>query len=60
MMEKAIYVENELQEVPIEYQDMWEYMEKASKLDKRTILARKAGKLAWGDGGWPKTAARFP
>lgn len=30
MMEHAIYAEEEFQELPLEYQDMWEVLEKDS------------------------------
>lgn len=44
MMEKAIYVEEELQEVSIEYQDMWNYMDEVSKTERKALMARRAGK----------------
>lgn len=46
MMERAIYAKKELHEILIEYQDMWDYMEKASELEKRVIMARKAAILS--------------
>lgn len=51
MMVRVIYAEDELQEVPIEYQDMWEYMDEVSEAERSTFVARKAGKMAWGGGG---------
>lgn len=46
MMEKTIYIEEELQEILIEYQDMWDYIDEASELEKRVILARRVGNLS--------------
>ncbi|KAB2602056.1 hypothetical protein D8674_003061 [Pyrus ussuriensis x Pyrus communis] len=57
MMERAIYVE-ELQEVPIEYKDMWDYMEEIDAGDKNTLMARNVGSSSRGSGSWPSTAAR--
>lgn len=34
MMEKVIYADEELQEVSIEYQDMWDYMKEISTRKK--------------------------
>lgn len=58
MVERVIYADEELQEVPIEYQDMQKYMEEVSKAEKNAILAKRAGKMARGDGGWPSTAVQ--
>lgn len=44
MMEIAIYAEEELQEVPIEYQDIWSYMEEVSEKEMSALLAKIAGK----------------
>lgn len=60
LVERAIYVEDELQEVPLEFHDMWDYMEEISEVEKCKILAKKAGKQAQGGGGWPSIAARLP
>ncbi|CAN6585738.1 unnamed protein product [Malus baccata var. baccata] len=60
MVERAIYAEDELQEVLIEYQDKWEFMEEVFEAEKIALMARKTGKMARGGGGWPSTAARSP
>lgn len=56
MMERAIYAEEELQEVLVEYQDMWDYMEEVYELERKTLLVKREGKSSQGDGGWPSTA----
>ena len=60
MVERDIYAIEESQEVPIEYQDMQEYMEEVSKAENNAILATKAVKVARGYGCWPSTASRSP
>ncbi|KAB2600030.1 hypothetical protein D8674_010301 [Pyrus ussuriensis x Pyrus communis] len=60
MVERAIYTEKELQDVPIEYQDMWEYMEEVFEVEKNEIMARKSGRMARCGGDWPIIAARSP
>lgn len=44
MMERAIYAKEELQEVSVEYQEMWEYLEDIFVGERNAILARKVGK----------------
>ncbi|KAM1530247.1 hypothetical protein ACFX1Z_019370 [Malus domestica] len=43
IMERAIYVEEELQEVPVVYQDMWDYMKEIFIGEKIAIFPKKAG-----------------
>ncbi|KAB2620501.1 hypothetical protein D8674_040344 [Pyrus ussuriensis x Pyrus communis] len=59
-MEMAIYAEEELQEVPIEYQDMWDYMEEISAGEKNALMAKKVGSSSRGGGSWPSIATRSP
>lgn len=49
MVERAIYANEKLQEVPIKYQDMWEYMEEVSEIEKSAILAKREQN---GSGWW--------
>ncbi|RXH70527.1 hypothetical protein DVH24_013273 [Malus domestica] len=42
MMERAIYAEEELQEVSVEYHDMWDYMDEVSKPERKSLLAKRA------------------
>lgn len=60
MVERAIYAKEDLQEIPFEYQDMWEYMELIFEQEKEALLAREEGKSMHGGGDWPTTAARSP
>ncbi|KAM0996356.1 hypothetical protein ACFX2C_006372 [Malus domestica] len=60
MMMRALDAEEELQEVLIEYQDMWDYMENVSAKEKEALLAKKKEKSSRVSGGWPSTAARSP
>lgn len=53
IMEMEIYAKEELQEVPVEYQDMCDYMEEISAGKKNALLAKKAGNSSRGGGGWP-------
>ncbi|KAM1296499.1 hypothetical protein ACFX1Q_024303 [Malus domestica] len=39
MVDRVIYVEDEFHEVPLEIQDMWEYLEVVSEEEKRSLLA---------------------
>ncbi|KAM0979120.1 hypothetical protein ACFX2C_015019 [Malus domestica] len=48
------------EEVPIEYQDKWEFMEEVLEAKRIALIARKICKTARGGGGWPSTAARSP
>lgn len=57
MMERTVYAEEELHEVSIEYQDMWDYMERISAGRKQALLARNAGSPSQGGGSWPSTVA---
>lgn len=45
MMKKVIYAEEELQEVLVEYQDRWDYMEEVSELERKTCFAKRAESL---------------
>lgn len=60
MVECVIYAEEEFENLPIEYQDMWEFMDKVSKYEKVALLARKEGTFSQGGGGWPSTATMSP
>lgn len=60
MMERAIYAEEELQEVPIEYQDMWEFLDEVLEPERVKLMARRAGKSSRDGGGWPLTVASPP
>lgn len=57
MIKRVIYAKNELHEVPIEYQDMYKYMDEASEPEKKAILARRTGNSARGGSSWPTTTA---
>lgn len=59
-MEMAIYAEEELQEVLIEYQDMWDYMEEISAGEKNALMAKKVGSSSRGGDSWPSIATRSP
>lgn len=60
MMERAIYEEDELHEVLIEYQHMWKVLEESLESERATLLARRTSKSSRGGGGWPSTAASPP
>ena len=60
MMVRALDVEEDSQEIPIEFQDMWEYMELISAKEKDAMMAKITGASSRGGGGWPSTAARSP
>lgn len=60
MMERAIYAEEELQEISVEYQDMWEYLEDMSARGEKPMTAKEAGSQSRGGGGWPSIATRSP
>lgn len=42
MMERAILAEEGLQEILVEYQNMWEYLEAVSVSERAPLLERKA------------------
>lgn len=44
MVEKAIYAEEECKELPVKYQDMWEYLKEVSEYERASLLARKQAK----------------
>lgn len=58
--EHAIYAEENLQEVPIECKEYWEYLEEIGEHEKKTFLARKEEGSSRGGGDWPSTVARHP
>lgn len=58
MMER--YVEEELQEVLIEYLDMWNYMEDVLETKRKALMARRTGKSSRGGGHWPSTVVSSP
>lgn len=60
MMEMAIYVEDELHDVRIEYQDMWDYMKEISKGEMIALMAKKSGTSSRGGGGWLSTTVGLP
>ncbi|KAM0998813.1 hypothetical protein FF1_005593 [Malus domestica] len=60
MVERTLQAEEDLQEVPVEYQEMWDYMEEVSERERRAMTARRTGNSSQGGGGWPSTAARSP
>lgn len=57
MMKMVIYAEEELQEVSIEYQDMWEYMEEIFMGERNAMLAKKVGKSTRGEGNSSRCVA---
>lgn len=60
MMERAISAEEELKEISVEYQDLWEYLEDRSAKGKKSMKAKETGSQSRGGGGWPSIAARSP
>ncbi|KAM1067859.1 hypothetical protein ACFX1Q_023920 [Malus domestica] len=60
MMEKALYAEEESEETPEEYKEMWEFMENISKTAKRNLQERSEGSSSQGGGSWPNITARSP
>ncbi|KAB2632382.1 hypothetical protein D8674_028629 [Pyrus ussuriensis x Pyrus communis] len=58
MIERAIYAEEELQEIPVEYQDMWDYMEAITEEEKKAMSITKEGSSSQGGGSWPSTVVR--
>ncbi|KAM1106474.1 hypothetical protein ACFX13_003396 [Malus domestica] len=60
MMERALLVEKELEEIPEEFFEMWEYMEEVSEAERTDLMARKRRKTPQGSGNWPDTAVRLP
>ncbi|KAM2080243.1 hypothetical protein ACFX1T_034027 [Malus domestica] len=51
MVERVIYVDDEVQEIPLEFSDMWDYLGEVSEAEKKKLLAKRASKQAWGGGG---------
>lgn len=39
MVERAIYADEEFENLPFEYQDMWEFMDDVSKHERIALLA---------------------
>ncbi|KAM1217073.1 hypothetical protein TB2_013093 [Malus domestica] len=60
ILERVIYADEDLQEVPLEYRERWEYLEEASEAKRSALHGKQAGSLGRGGGGWPSTAARSP
>lgn len=58
MLERAIYTEEEFEELPVQYTYMWEFMDEVSKNERVALLARKERSFFQGGGGWPSTTAR--
>lgn len=59
-VERAIYAEDELHEVPLAYQDLWEYLEEISEIEKKEMIVKREGGSSQGGDGWPSTAAGTP
>ncbi|KAM1036154.1 hypothetical protein ACFX13_039941 [Malus domestica] len=60
MMERVIYTEEELQDIPIKYQDMRDYMKEIYVKKKEALMAKNSGFFSRDGGGWPSTVARSP
>ncbi|KAM1358860.1 hypothetical protein ACFX15_045074 [Malus domestica] len=58
IIESVIYAKETLQELPLEYIEIWEYLEETSKDGRGELNGEPAGNGARGGGGWPSTAAR--
>lgn len=58
MLERAIYGNEELKEIPLVYQDMWEYMEDLTAKEVQDKHRRDEGGSSHGGDGWPSIAAR--
>lgn len=42
-VERVMYTEDELQEVPIAYQELWEYLEEILEMEKKTMIVKREG-----------------
>ncbi|KAB2606221.1 hypothetical protein D8674_005938 [Pyrus ussuriensis x Pyrus communis] len=60
LIEWAIYAKDEYEDLPEEYQDMWQLLEAKSEPERVALLARKEGRSSQGGGSWPPTAASLP
>lgn len=60
LVEQALNAEEEVEDLQVEYQDLWEVLEDEFEHERTTLLARKKGKSSQGGDGWPPTAARSP
>lgn len=46
LVEHAIYADDDFEDLIVEYQDMWEFMEEVSEPEKAALLVRKKGKYS--------------
>ncbi|KAM1513183.1 hypothetical protein ACFX1Z_024642 [Malus domestica] len=60
IVECVIHANETLQEIPLEFHEIWEYLDETSKDGRSELIGKQAGNLARGGGGWPSTAARSP
>ena len=51
MMEKAILAEEEMSEIPVEFQDMWEHIEELAMRERKKTSERKQENSSTGGGG---------
>lgn len=58
MMERALGANEESEVIPIEFKEMWEYLEDIMKTEKWNLRDRSEGSSSQGGGGWPESAAR--
>ncbi|KAB2597752.1 hypothetical protein D8674_000672 [Pyrus ussuriensis x Pyrus communis] len=60
MMEWVIYGKEDLHELQVEYEDMWEHLKELSERAKKVNYKEEAGSSSQGGGGWPSIIARLP
>ncbi|KAM1406714.1 hypothetical protein ACFXTH_001361 [Malus domestica] len=58
IIESVINAKETLQEIPLEFYEIWEYLMETSKDGRGELNGEPAGNGARGGGGWPSTAAR--
>lgn len=60
-VEKVILVEKDLHDVPVMDEDnIWDYLDGAAKVEKRSSGQERTGKQLQSGGDWPQTTAKLP